>query len=88
MCCTSSGTSRAFSGTGNRSNPNSRSSTGTTTSPKSTSRATAGTSACGNAPSTAAAKATSTAPSSSPVPKYRITGLSRQTDALSRNAEL
>src|SRR5439155_9495176 len=40
------------------------------------------------APTAPATNTTSTAPSSRPVPKNRTTGSSRQTDPLSRNAEL
>ena len=87
-CWTSSGTSRAFSGTAKRHRPSSRASTASAARPSSPARTGAGIRACGSAPSTAATHATRSAPSRSPPPNQRRTGLPRQTDALSRNAEL
>src|SRR5215218_9917874 len=87
-CWTSSGTRRAFSGTRKRHRPISRPSTTSAATPNSAARTGGGISACGSAPSTAATPATSRAPSRRPPPNQRRTGLPRQTDALSRNAEL
>src|SRR3954449_9167332 len=87
-CWTSSGTRRAFSGTRKRHTPISRPSTTRAATPNSAARTGGGTSACGSAPSTAATHATSRAPSRRPPPNQRRTGFPRQTDALSRNAEL
>ena len=71
-----------------RHRPSSRASTASAARPSSPARTGAGTRACGSAPSTAATHATSSAPSRRPPPNQRRTGLPRQTDALSRNAEL